>query len=73
MGETRSKPRVPTTSQIWVKLNELAGEVEQLRHAKDKSPQWWHEHAGRFENDPVFDEIVRLGRNARKERSAKRK
>ena len=26
---------------------------------------WWEENVGRFANDPVFDEIVRLGREYR--------
>jgi hypothetical protein len=26
---------------------------------------WWERIAGRFENDPAFDEIVRLGREYR--------
>lgn len=28
-------------------------------------PRWWVEGAGRFKDDPVFDEIVRLGREYR--------
>jgi hypothetical protein len=27
---------------------------------------WWHDDAGAFANDPVFDEIIRLGREYRK-------
>jgi hypothetical protein len=29
------------------------------------SEPWWERIAGRFENDPVFDEIVRLGKEYR--------
>ena len=27
--------------------------------------QWWHEHAGKFEGDAAFSEIIRLGREQR--------
>jgi hypothetical protein len=28
-------------------------------------PHWWITHAGRFRNDPDFDEVIRLGREYR--------
>jgi hypothetical protein len=30
------------------------------------SRKWWVDSAGRFANDPVFDEIVRLGQQYRR-------
>lgn len=36
------------------------GNGEQIVHSR-----WWATAAGRFANDPVFDEIVRLGREHR--------
>lgn len=41
-----------------------------------KQVAWWHTHAGRFADDPVFDEIVRLGaeyRNSLRPKESKRK
>jgi hypothetical protein len=51
---------------------------EQIAHGA-RQRTWWREDAGRFEEDPVFDEIVELGRafresqrpGARKKRSVK--
>lgn len=37
----------------------------ELRHATQQNRRWWVDDAGRFANDPVFDEIVRLGREYR--------
>ena len=33
--------------------------------APNGQPPWWEAEVGRFANDPVFDEIVRLGREYR--------
>ena len=46
-------------------LNERLEALERERLALAVSPRWWHDHAGRFQDDPAFDEIVRLGRQAR--------
>lgn len=49
----------------------LEEQVEQLRKqvaapaAPRTADRWWETEAGRFANDPVFDEIVRLGREYR--------
>jgi hypothetical protein len=53
-------------------LQQLVDRVEQLekdmfalkKQAANGVP-WWERIAGRFENDPVFDEIVRLGHQYR--------
>jgi hypothetical protein len=62
------KPGAPrlTLEQLNQKVSALASQVERLQKASAPSPTWWRDHAGRFENDPVFDEIVRLGRAERK-------
>ena len=57
--------RTLTLEQVNQKIDALAAKVER-GPAGAISLTWWHDHAGRFENDPVFDEIVRLGREARK-------
>jgi hypothetical protein len=58
-----------TVAEIEQRLLALEATVAQLK-AKVASTQglnrpWYLEGAGRFANDPVFDEIVRLGREYR--------
>jgi hypothetical protein len=60
------------------RLLALEKEVEHLKSqlAQTAKParRWWVEHAGRFANDPVFDEIVKLGREYREsQRPGRRK
>jgi hypothetical protein len=62
--------RTLTLEQINEKIDALAAKVERGGPGSAISLTWWHDHAGRFENDPVFDEIVRLGREARKSQRA---
>jgi hypothetical protein len=60
------------TSAMSEELQQLLERVEKLEkdvfvlknHGANDLP-WWERIAGRFENDPVFDEIVRLGRQYR--------
>ena len=58
-----------TIAQLEQRLTALEKVVEQLQQevAKTTPPSepWWVTEAGRFANDPVFDEIVRLGREYR--------
>jgi hypothetical protein len=54
------------------RLARLEREVRKLRQTvsrrgKSKEIPWWQKIAGRFEDDPTFAEIVRLGRKYRKE------
>jgi hypothetical protein len=61
------KPTTPLTLEhLDRRLHELATQVERLERTTSPSPTWWQDNAGRFANDPVFDEIVRLGRAERK-------
>jgi hypothetical protein len=57
-----------TMKELEARIAALEKEVAQLR-ARLPMPaeqrHWWHDDAGRFENDPVFDEIVRLGKEYR--------
>jgi len=50
------------------KVLELQAQIEKAQpnaeHPNPKGP-WWREGAGRFAGDPVFEEIVRLGREYR--------
>jgi len=49
------------------RIAQLELDVSQLKvQSVDCSKEpWWVQIAGRFENDPVFDEIVRLGKEYR--------
>jgi hypothetical protein len=47
-------------------LNERLEALERERLALTVSPRWWQDHAGRFQDDRAFDEIVKLGRKSRK-------
>jgi hypothetical protein len=52
-------------NEMSKRLKDVEGEFEKHVKAQKCSPRWWHDHAGRFENDPVFDEIVRLSNQER--------
>jgi hypothetical protein len=58
-----------TLAQIEQRLTMLEKAVEDLRTEVKRLPapgeRWWRNHAGRFKDDPVFEEIVRLGREYR--------
>jgi hypothetical protein len=57
-----------TLSELTRRVEELEKQLAEMRkkveHLPDPAP-WWVTGAGRFANDPVFDEIVRLGREYR--------
>jgi hypothetical protein len=47
-------------------LEEAVARIEgQVAPTPATQRHWWHDDAGAFANDPVFDEIVRLGREYR--------
>ena len=52
-----------TVTQIEKRLLAVEEAVENLNRRVEAGPlrRWYVTHAGRFANDPVFDEIVRLG------------
>ncbi len=58
-----------TVAQLEKRVAALEKAVEELRaqlnKPAEKQEPWWITEAGRFANDPVFDEIVRLGREYR--------
>ena len=54
-----------TVAQLEERLVALERTVDELKaHLARTTPprRWWVEDAGRFADDPVFDEMVRLGR-----------
>jgi len=58
-----------TISQLEQRLEAVEREVQKLRAQRRPAPKknkWWRESAGRFEKDPLFDQIVQLGRKYRK-------
>lgn len=57
-----------TLTQLAQRLAGLEAEVQQLKAGPppDKAdPAWVLAHAGRFQDDPGFEEIVRFGREYR--------
>jgi hypothetical protein len=48
--------------EMQLQLDSMAGK----KNHPNPHGAWWVETAGRFKNDPVFEEIVRLGREYRK-------
>ena len=58
-----------TTAQLAERLEALEKAVERLEakisRPADPHRPWWLEDAGRFKDDPVFEEIIRLGRRIR--------
>jgi hypothetical protein len=54
-------------AQIEKRIKVLERTVHDLAQSKRSGyRKWYRTHAGRFTNDPVFEEIVRLGRAYRK-------
>ena len=64
--ETRAMPS--KTKQIEERLAKVERELKELKAALKPEPQvpWWQQISGAFKDDPVFDEIVRLGAAIRK-------
>ncbi len=57
-----------TITELEERLVSLEQTVQRLQAQQRAAPatrRWWVEAAGRFADDPVFDEIVRLGREYR--------
>jgi hypothetical protein len=57
-----------TVAELGRRVEALEREVAELKAlvaSANGQQRWWREGAGRFANDPVFDEIVRLGREYR--------
>lgn len=56
-----------TLLQIEKRVKALEQTVQGLTRGKPPvNRKWYRSHAGRFAGDPVFDEIVKLGRAYRK-------
>ena len=58
-----------TLAQVEKRLEMLERQIEELKHQqngdKGRTGKWYIEHAGQFKDDPVYAEIVRLGRKYR--------
>jgi hypothetical protein len=56
-----------TLTQIEKRVKALETKVRRLAETKPIiSRQWYRTEGGRFANDPIFEEIVKLGRAYRK-------
>jgi hypothetical protein len=62
-----------TLRELERRIRRLEQIVEQLRSERAKSEKWWIDQAGSFANDPVYQEIVRLGRKYRRSLRPKHK
>jgi hypothetical protein len=63
-----------TIEELDRRLNDLQTRLENSGAVASSSQTWWRDQAGRFENDPIFAEIVRLGRQQRQAlRTSKKK
>jgi len=61
-----------TLMQMEKRVKALEQTVAQLAPpSSSTNRRWYRTHAGRFADDPVFDEIVKLGRAYRKSQGAK--
>jgi hypothetical protein len=60
---------VTALAKIQKRLANLERTVEELKSkmsaANSTHRRWWVDDAGRFADDPIFDEIVRLGKEHR--------
>jgi hypothetical protein len=64
----KSKTHDVTTAEIVKRLATLEKTVEDLAAKINRDSTtlpWWEAQAGRFANDPIFEEAVRLGREYR--------
>ncbi len=57
-----------STARTEQRLAALEAEVQRLKRKVDGNANplpWWEQIAGRFANDPLYDEAMRLGRKYR--------
>jgi hypothetical protein len=57
-----------STSQLIQRVAALEAEVTKLKSQMEamQTPQpWWEQIAGTFQNDPMYEEAMRLGRQYR--------
>ncbi|MGK7883659.1 MAG: hypothetical protein AB4057_03415 [Crocosphaera sp.] len=66
----KTQPIQDNNSELEQRVSILETEISEIKKILDKSPQpkspWWLEVAGSFEEDPTFDEVVKLGQEWRK-------
>jgi hypothetical protein len=57
-----------SSSQLEQRVANLEAEVATLKRKLDKldrSTPWWEQIAGTFENDPIYEQAMQLGRQYR--------
>jgi hypothetical protein len=53
-------------AEIEERLKALERMVAELQDQNGRNRRWWVDDAGRFPDDPIFEEIVALGRTYRR-------
>lgn len=65
-----TKPILDHTSHLEQRVSALETELSEIKQILAESSQlkspWWLKVAGSFEQDPNFDEVVKLGQEWRK-------
>ena len=56
---------IMTNTEIEKRLEILEAEVAVLKSKADKKERWYEKIAGKFADDPIYDEAMRLGREYR--------
>jgi hypothetical protein len=57
-----------SSSQLEQRVADLEAEVATLKRKLeklDRTTPWWEQIAGTFENDPIYDQAMQLGRKYR--------
>lgn len=56
-----------TVAELTKRVESLEREIRGLKKRMDTEPNepWWKALRGRWANDPIFDEVVELGRKYR--------
>jgi len=73
-----SAPNSRELAELRVRVEQLSAEIDRLKkevraNGSNRPKPWWHLLAGKFDDDPVFAEIVAEGRKWREsQRSPKR-
>jgi hypothetical protein len=63
-----TEQRMVSSSSLEQRVADLEAEVATLKRKLeklDRTTPWWEQIAGTFENDPIYEQAMRLGRKYR--------